>query len=105
MSCVLCTFFFSSRRRHTSCALVAGVQTCALPIACPSNRVGGGTSARIQRAGFAAGEPAPSDVETSDNALGSEGAGGLAQYRGVLGGGMADEIGRASCTERVCPYV
>src|SRR3546814_4320040 len=24
--------FFSSRRRHTSCALVAGVQTCALPI-------------------------------------------------------------------------
>src|SRR3546814_2212687 len=25
-------FFFSSRRRHTSCALVTGVQTCALPI-------------------------------------------------------------------------
>src|SRR3546814_6322917 len=33
MSCfdVLC-FFFSSRRRHTRCALVTGVQTCALPI-------------------------------------------------------------------------
>src|SRR3546814_6436193 len=29
--CVLC-FFFSSRRRHTRCALVTGVQTCALPI-------------------------------------------------------------------------
>src|SRR3546814_942831 len=28
--CVL--FFFSSRRRHTRCALVTGVQTCALPI-------------------------------------------------------------------------
>src|SRR3546814_14488129 len=28
---VLC-FFFSSRRRHTRCALVTGVQTCALPI-------------------------------------------------------------------------
>src|SRR3546814_1891053 len=28
-------FFFSSRRRHTRCALVTGVQTCALPI-CPS---------------------------------------------------------------------
>src|SRR3546814_6320209 len=28
-----CTFFFfSSRRRHTRCALVTGVQTCALPI-------------------------------------------------------------------------
>src|SRR3546814_10004692 len=28
--CVL--FFFSSIRRHTRCALVTGVQTCALPI-------------------------------------------------------------------------
>src|SRR3546814_6344723 len=27
-----CCFFFSSRRRHTRCALVTGVQTCALPI-------------------------------------------------------------------------
>src|SRR3546814_1981845 len=25
-------FFISSRRRHTRCALVTGVQTCALPI-------------------------------------------------------------------------
>src|SRR3546814_15303929 len=35
--CCLCVsfrmfFFFSSRRRHTRCALVTGVQTCALPI-------------------------------------------------------------------------
>src|SRR3546814_6211509 len=29
-------FFFSSRRRHTRCALVTGVQTCALPIYGPS---------------------------------------------------------------------
>src|SRR3546814_3402361 len=30
---VVCVFFFfSSRRRHTRCALVTGVQTCALPI-------------------------------------------------------------------------
>src|SRR3546814_10536860 len=28
----LSIFFFSSRRRHTRCALVTGVQTCALPI-------------------------------------------------------------------------
>src|SRR3546814_9247171 len=28
----LCILFFSSRRRHTRCALVTGVQTCALPI-------------------------------------------------------------------------
>src|SRR3546814_10908259 len=29
---VFFVFFFSSRRRHTRCALVTGVQTCALPI-------------------------------------------------------------------------
>src|SRR3546814_7777793 len=29
---VSCFFFCSSRRRHTRCALVTGVQTCALPI-------------------------------------------------------------------------
>src|SRR3546814_8135957 len=28
----MCRCFFSSRRRHTRCALVTGVQTCALPI-------------------------------------------------------------------------
>src|SRR3546814_4962686 len=32
MCSVVSTFFFSSRRRHTRCALVTGVQTCALPI-------------------------------------------------------------------------
>src|SRR3546814_11924407 len=30
--CYVLFFFFSSRRRHTRCALVTGVQTCALPI-------------------------------------------------------------------------
>src|SRR3546814_6185915 len=30
--CYIVCFFFSSRRRHTRCALVTGVQTCALPI-------------------------------------------------------------------------
>src|SRR3546814_8254851 len=35
-------FFFSSRRRHTRCALVTGVQTCALPISVVSqNKVRG----------------------------------------------------------------
>src|SRR3546814_4613856 len=39
---LLCFFFFSSRRRHTRCALVTGVQTCALPIcAARSTRVSG----------------------------------------------------------------
>src|SRR3546814_9469709 len=30
-------YFFSSRRRHTRCALVTGVQTCALPISAKRN--------------------------------------------------------------------
>src|SRR3546814_10827958 len=30
--CFIYFFFFSSRRLHTRCALVTGVQTCALPI-------------------------------------------------------------------------
>src|SRR3546814_8178388 len=32
LMCCTVFFFFSSRRRHTRCALVTGVQTCALPI-------------------------------------------------------------------------
>src|SRR3546814_179754 len=42
-------FFFSSRRRHTRCALVTGVQTCALPIFHPGDRqraIGGKSSDR-----------------------------------------------------------
>src|SRR3546814_3864777 len=49
--------FFSSRRRHTRCALVTGVQTCALPISgrsvaaqprrlCPAPQAGGAGAAR-----------------------------------------------------------
>src|SRR3546814_3975327 len=34
-------FFFSSRRRHTRCALVTGVQTCALPIFYGKDKVTG----------------------------------------------------------------
>src|SRR3546814_5070617 len=38
--CVHCFYFFvSSRRRHTRCALVTGVQTCALPISAGMARI------------------------------------------------------------------
>src|SRR3546814_9539828 len=40
--------FFSSRRRHTSCALVTGVQTCALPI----SRVNFSINTRGRRVGL-----------------------------------------------------
>src|SRR3546814_2776750 len=36
---MFCCFFFSGRRRHTRCALVTGVQTCALPISSASPRL------------------------------------------------------------------
>src|SRR3546814_6863537 len=39
-------FFFSSRRRHTRCALVTGVQTCALPIYCTLDL--GRTTSRVE---------------------------------------------------------
>src|SRR3546814_1214815 len=44
-------FFFSSRRRHTRCALVTGVQTCALPICCVEGVVDfrGGRLKRFER--------------------------------------------------------
>src|SRR3546814_8650105 len=55
---MLC-FFFSSRRRHTRCALVTGVQTCALPISDTSNLAAGlegpagvGRTGRGSRSGY-----------------------------------------------------
>src|SRR3546814_8869596 len=43
-------FFFSSRRRHTSCALVTGVQTCALPICgTPAQRARAGAESEAER--------------------------------------------------------
>src|SRR3546814_7255288 len=49
MSCML-FFFFSSRRRHTRCALVTGVQTCALPICSLLNSLTGSYQVRTPRA-------------------------------------------------------
>src|SRR3546814_9683536 len=39
---VVSVFFVSSRRRHTRCALVTGVQTCALPISMAQNKESAG---------------------------------------------------------------
>src|SRR3546814_16288384 len=50
----LLIFVFSSRRRHTSCALVTGVQTCALPISLRRQRKNG--------SGFEEHVPAPGQL-------------------------------------------
>src|SRR3546814_11223910 len=44
-------FFFSSRRRHTRCALVTGVQTCTLPISVFTFGLKGGRDAGIKLVG------------------------------------------------------
>src|SRR3546814_5358095 len=54
-------FFFSSRRRHTRCALVTGVQTCALPISILS-----GKPERIDAVAAVARETYPESVEEVD---------------------------------------
>src|SRR3546814_2815754 len=79
---IVCFFFFSSRRRHTRCALVTGVQTCALPI-----------SRRLERALAESAGTIPDTVPRLRLAL--------------LGSSSQEhlQIGRASCRERVCQYV
>src|SRR3546814_7299453 len=63
-------FFFSSRRRHTRCALVTGVQTCALPIWCSwrlglpccGGRVNAAIGHRRGKSGEADIEPPPASL-------------------------------------------
>src|SRR3546814_4145774 len=94
-------FFFSSRRRHTRCALVTGVQTCALPI----------SRSRYERfrnmnKAFSVASPLQlrglhvllvDDVITTGATL-TACAASILQVEGT-------KIGRASCRERVCQYV
>src|SRR3546814_8524957 len=77
-SCVHCSFvvlFFSSRRRHTRCALVTGVQTCALPISPPPRlpravyRMGGGVGERAGAAPNGSSMPELPEVETTVRGL------------------------------------
>src|SRR3546814_6280502 len=71
--------FFSSRRRHTRCALVTGVQTCALPIC--------------------RGAPACAARLGAGRGVGADDRDGVADRL------FHQQIGRASCRERVCQYV
>src|SRR3546814_9867371 len=96
--CVL--FFFSSRRRHTRCALVTGVQTCALPI-----------SEYFREMPLLKQLIETKQKEWRDSATKWWNAKwGKMEYRdgyitGLDGRPILVEIGRASCRERVCQYV
>src|SRR3546814_8887190 len=117
-SCVF-LFFFSSRRRHTRCALVTGVQTCALPIfpsslpsverANPKGAIKTGPPDSLARESggrqslyylmICATTPAPTVRPPSR----------IAKRRpwSMAIGAMSftPTLGRASCRERVCQYV
>src|SRR3546814_9208367 len=95
-------FFFSSKRRHTRCALVTGVQTCALPIS------GTGRFERMPYVGAAKAGRVMRSVRLQVAlyvliAVVSVAAGSVAAL--VWWIGPVVQIGRASCRERVCQYV
>src|SRR3546814_9399844 len=104
---VVVLFFFSSRRRHTRCALVTGVQTCALPIYQGLRLV----LTALRRTPGALPEALMAELEGD-------------RERGLLAALLVEDrkwgdthshvaelkrryhkIGRASCRERVCQYV
>src|SRR3546814_8493681 len=88
-------FFFSSRRRHTRCVLVTGVQTCALPISPPLWGIGL-TATVNPRATYLHDGRARTLLEAI---MWHGGEARAARDR------VASKIGRASCRERVCQYV
>src|SRR3546814_5989884 len=92
-----CFFFFSGRRRHTRCALVTGVQTCARPISpiqpllCGGDAQAVAMAAALEEQGFWVAEIRPPTVPE-----------GRARLRVTLSALHApEEIGRAQCRERV----
>src|SRR3546814_17974071 len=99
-SFVLLLFFFSSRRRHTRCALVTGVQTCALPIFIFQDPYAS-LSPRMS-AGQIVAEPMRN---FPDLQRGRPRQDELAWLFTKVGLRPEAKIGRASCRERVCQYV
>src|SRR3546814_4626877 len=109
LCCVVNCFFFSSRRRHTRCALVTGVQTC-----CSSDL----RQQRVRRLFWLCRRCDGGSSGSSSVVLGtlsciicwSSRCGGCSCNRCSRSsrfflGFLLHEIGRASCRERVCQYV
>src|SRR3546814_4487277 len=86
-------FFFSSRRRHTRCALVTGVQTCALPI----------SHSEVKR--LYSLRTLPEDILAVLKNCSPRAAVAIKHAIEYVAGLYQNEIGRASCRERVCQYV
>src|SRR3546814_4078473 len=109
---LFCLFFFSSRRRHTRCALVTGVQTCALPIS-SHGFSGSYMASRFGRSvSVIAGEGTKMERDYDfDSRLyfadldDAAAIGARAGARAVKRINPRQEIGRASCRERGFQYV
>src|SRR3546814_7462453 len=103
-------FFFSSRRRHTRCALVTGVQTCALPIYAIAPRARTAMTADVFGDAPELGEGqvdalSPEHVVTLVSYLASPASDRVnGQLFIVYGPTVTLEIGRASGGESVCQY-
>src|SRR3546814_5440967 len=91
-------FFFSSRRRHTRCALVTGVQTCALPISL--------TTAGVLSFGLLC-EP-ENPAQTHEDARGTGRIRGIPAFAGMTNGKIQTPAilrrtrGRRSCRPVSC---
>src|SRR3546814_5011780 len=90
---VLAPFFFSSRRRHTRCALVTGGQTGALPI-CRETAEALGNAVADEQCFAHRFSPRNRYLRASPTK-----PSGAAITKNI------SKIGRASCRERVCQYV
>src|SRR3546814_4569255 len=93
-------FFFSSRRRHTRCALVTGVQTCALPIfpaRCLLALLSSPNPTKMRLAELKAYTPQNPQIAPLNSRVD--------ELKGEIDTELGKEIGRASCRERLCQYV
>src|SRR3546814_6903497 len=118
-------FFFSSRRRHTRCALVTGVQTCALPIwilpdaiavhvaldqpgvrqAVTTVVVGGDAGLVVAEEGVLPAQGGLDRVLDRAAGVGGEFLVRIDARHVLVAGPGLRENGRAPCRERVCRYV
>src|SRR3546814_13389386 len=90
--------FFSSRRRHTRCALVTGVQTCALPISNRAAPAGDPATFRVHIGGDDCTQPYSASIfNISAMSFGSLSANAIrALNQGAKLGGFAHDTGEGS---------
>src|SRR3546814_9038164 len=100
-------FFFSSRRRHTRCALVTGVQTCALPIS-TGNVEAAALSPSVRRAVLEFGvDPATITGTGKDGRITKDDVVAAAQKGGSTARSEERRVGKecvSTCRSRWSPY-